>query len=133
MRVPSTSCASTLGCGQRCSTNSWAPCTRRAADGLDVFSDIREALRVVYEDAERVGLFEPRALRRVYGEAFERDAVEAKRAEWTDRLDRLYAALGGRDADGVEAELTRLSELNRSFSLLAAERYLDLLREPATP
>lgn len=105
----------------------------RAADGLDVFSDIREALRVVYEDAERVGLFEPRALRRVYGEAFERDAVEAKRAEWTDRLDRLYAALGGRDADGVEAELTRLSELNRSFSLLAAGRYLDLLREPATP
>ena len=49
----------------------------RAADGVDVFADIREAVRVVYEDADRFGLFEDRELRRVYGEAFEREAIAA--------------------------------------------------------
>ena len=100
----------------------------RAVDGVDVFADIREAVRVVYEDANRFGLFEERELRRVYGEAYEREHIAAMGAEWEAHLDRLDAACGGRDADATETELARLAELNRVFSILSTERYLDLLQ-----
>jgi hypothetical protein len=103
----------------------------RAERGIDVFSDIREAVRAVYEDADRFGMFEERALRRVYGEMFERDGIAAMGAEWEDGLARLDAALGDRDAAGTEAELARLAELNRRFSMCSTERYLELLRIPA--
>ena len=99
----------------------------RAADGIDVFADIREALGAVYEDADRFGLFEDRELRRVYGDAFEAGDIAAKGREWLDGLDRLDAALGSRDADTAEVELARLQELNRHFSILSTRRYLDLL------
>jgi TIR domain len=100
----------------------------RAADGVDVFADIREAVRVVYEDADRFGLFEERELRRVYGEAYEREHIAAMGEEWEARLERLDAACGGRDADAVETELARLADLNRVFSILSTERYLNLLQ-----
>jgi len=102
----------------------------RAADGIDVFADIREALGAVYEDADRFGLFEDRELRRVYGDAFETGDVAAKGRAWEDGLDRLDAALGSRDADTAEIELARLQELNRHFSILSTRRYLDLLHAP---
>ena len=100
----------------------------RAAHGVDVFAEIREAVRVVYEDADRFGLFEEHELRRVYGEAYEREHIGAMGEEWEARVHRLDAACGGRDADGAEAELARLGDLNRVFSILSTERYLDLLR-----
>jgi hypothetical protein len=104
----------------------------RAAEGIAVFDDIREAVRVVYEDADRFGLFEPHELRRIYGETFERDGIAAMGSEWEDRLDRLDAALGGHDPEATEVELAELAELNRKFLLLSTERYLDVLRQPTT-
>ena len=102
----------------------------RAADGVDVFADIREALGAVYEDADRFGLFEERELRRVYGDAFDAEDIAAKGRAWEDGLSRLDAALGARDADNAEIELARLGELNRTFSILSTQRYLDLLHAP---
>jgi TIR domain len=100
---------------------------QRVTDGLDVFVDIGEAVRLVYEEANRFGVFDESSLRRVYGEDYDSKGIESMGRRWLDSLDRLEKALGERDADDVEAHLTELRTLNREFSKASTERYLELL------
>ncbi|HEY7044339.1 MAG TPA: toll/interleukin-1 receptor domain-containing protein [Nocardioidaceae bacterium] len=104
----------------------------RVADGLDVFVDIGEAIRLVYEEADRFGVFDENSLRRAYGPDYESKGIEAMGREWIDSLERLKKGLEERDADLVEEQLAALRQLNRSFSTASTERYLDLLRAGAS-
>ncbi len=99
----------------------------RAADGIDVFLGIEEALRLVYEEADRFGVFDDGELRRAYGPDYESKDIAAMGQQWLDALSRLEEALGAHDAGGVETHLAELARLNRAFSKASTERYLDLL------
>jgi hypothetical protein len=101
---------------------------QRLAEGVDVFPDIREAVRLVYEEADRYRMFDDDELRRVYGPEYDAVGSAAMGKQWLDALDLLYEALDDRDADGVESQLAELARLNRAFSTLSTERYLELLR-----
>ena len=100
----------------------------RSREGRPVFDDIGEALRLVYEEADRYGVFDEGELRRVYGEDFEGKGVGEMGSQWEARLRQLESALIGRDTEAVEVLLAALSEMNRSFSILSTERYLAALR-----
>jgi hypothetical protein len=107
----------------------FAGCVRdRALSDGEVFVDIREALRDVYEDADRYGVFDEQELRRVYGESFDTAGIAALGDEWERELGELHRALDACDAGKVETELAALSRLNRTFSTLSAERYLASLQ-----
>ncbi len=96
----------------------------RSREGIAVLDDIREALDVVYDEANSHGIFDVGELRRVYGEDYERLAIDEKGKEWLQHLDELYTSIDANDLDGVEAHLRELRALNRTFSKLSTERYL---------
>ena len=100
----------------------------RAREGLPVLEDIREALALVYDEANTYGVFGQAELRRVYGSDYEERGVDAMGAHWEATLRELDAAIDSQDIDAVEAKLAVLAELNRSFSILSTERYLRSLQ-----
>ena len=101
----------------------------RAREGLPVLEDIREALALVYDEANTYGVFNQAELRRVYGADYEERGVDAMGAQWEATLRELDAAITDQDVDAVEAQLAVLAELNRSFSILSTERYLQSLKD----
>ena len=100
----------------------------RAREGLPVLEDIREALALVYDEANTYGVFNQAELRRVYGADYEARGVDAMGAQWEATLRELDVAIADQDVDAVEAQLAVLAELNRSFSILSTERYLQSLK-----
>jgi TIR domain len=96
-------------------------------DGVDVFADIDEALRLVHDDADRFEVFTDRELRRAYGEDFEAKGVAEMGGRWQQVENDLVAALAARDADLVETTMAQLRVMNRRFALLSAERYVHVL------
>jgi DNA-binding FadR family transcriptional regulator len=103
----------------------------RSREGIAVLDDIREALEVVYDEANSHGIFDVGELRRVFGVDYERLAIQEKGKEWLQRLDELDASIDANDLDGVEAHLAELRLLNRMFSKLSTERYLRSLGSDA--
>ena len=99
----------------------------RTREGITVLDDIREALAMVYEEADSHGVFDVGELRRVYGEDYERLAIDEMGRRWTVALHDLDVAINDRDLDAVEAHLSELRSLNRTFSRLSTERYLRTL------
>jgi hypothetical protein len=93
-----------------------------------VFVDIGEAVRLVYEEADRFGVFDHAALRRVYGGDYESKGIEAMGQKWLEELEELEKSLEACDTDQVEAHLAELAALNRAFSVASTERYLALLQ-----
>jgi hypothetical protein len=96
----------------------------RAREGIAVLDDIREALELVYDEANAYGIFEVGELRRVYGEDYDRLGLDEMGHRWLTTLQDLQAAIDERDLDGVEARLGELRRLNRTFSRLSTERLL---------
>jgi hypothetical protein len=103
----------------------------RAREGLPVLEDIREALALVYDEANTYGVFGQSELRRVYGADYEKRGVDAMGAHWEATLRELDVAIDSQDLDAVEEKLAVLAELNRSFSILSTERYLHSLKAGA--
>jgi hypothetical protein len=101
---------------------------QRAADGVNVFVDIAEAVRLVYEEADRFGVFDEAALRRVYGDDYESKGIPTMGRRWLEELEELEKGLAAHDTDQVEAHLAELASLNRAFSIASTERYLALLQ-----
>ena len=93
----------------------------------------------MYEEADSHGVFDAGELRRVYGEDYERLGIDEMGRRWTTTLGDLDTAIDDRDLDAVEAHLSELRRLNRTFSRLSTERYLrtlatdDLRAEKAGP
>jgi hypothetical protein len=83
----------------------------------------------VYDEANTYGVFNQAELRRVYGADYEERGVDAMGAQWEATLRELDAAITDQDVDAVEAQLAVLAELNRSFSILSTERYLQSLKD----
>ena len=126
----------------------------RTREGITVLDDIREALAMVYEEADSHGVFDVGELRRVYGEDYERSrstradshgvfdvgelrrvygedyerlAIDEMGRRWTVAVHDLDVAINDRDLDAVESHLSELRRLNRTFSRLSTERYLRTL------
>ena len=99
----------------------------RSREGIAVLDDIRESLEVVYDEANSHGIFDVGELRRVYGDDYERLSIGEKGKEWLQHLDELDASIDAKDLDGVETHLGELRTLNRTFSKLSTERYLQTL------
>jgi TIR domain len=95
--------------------------------GAAVCSDIREALRLIYEEVEKYGLFDEQELRRVYGDDYKSTRLSTLGDRWTAALDELYAALSREDLDTVDALLTEMRAMSRQFSIIATARYLEVL------
>jgi hypothetical protein len=100
---------------------------QRSRSGAPVFDEIEEAFDLIYEEAEGFGLFESHEIEQIYGVEYASSGVETLGGEWDALRLRLAAALGDRDAAAVEQLLGEMRELNRRFSLAAAERYLATL------
>ena len=100
----------------------------RSRESDAVFDDIREALQLVYEEADRYGVFDEGELRRVYAEDFESWGIDTMGSKWEAIMTELHAALQARDTDAIETHLQALGELNRTFSVLSTERYLKALQ-----
>ena len=83
----------------------------------------------MYDEANTYGVFNQAELRRVYGADYEERGVDAMGAQWEATLRELDAAIADQDVDAVEAQLAVLAELNRSFSILSTERYLQSLKD----
>lgn len=103
----------------------------RSRESAAVFDDIREALQLVYEEADRYGVFDEGELRRVYAEDFEGRGIDTMGAQWDAIMQELHAALEARDTDAIETHLDALGDLNRTFSVLSTERYLKALEPRA--
>ncbi len=103
----------------------------RSRESAAVFDDIQEALQLVYEDADRYGIFDEGELRRVYAEDFEGRGIDTMGSQWDAIMQELHAALEARDTDVIETHLLALGELNRTFSILSTERYLKALQTRA--
>jgi hypothetical protein len=99
----------------------------RSHAGAEVFDEIGDALQVIYDEAERYGLFEMSELERAYGEDYERSGVKALGLTWDGRRRELDAARAACDGRAVERILAEMRELNRAFSLAATRRYLTAL------
>ena len=76
-------------------------------------------------------MFDDDELRRVYGPDYDAAGTAAMGKQWLDALGLLDEALDARDSDGVESQLGELARLNRIFSSLSTERYLELLKARA--
>jgi hypothetical protein len=96
-----------------------------------VFDEISEAFGLIYEEADRFGLFDVGEIERAYGGAYESSGVGALIDEWERARQRLDHALTGRDPAATEALLSEMHDLNRQFSLAATKRYLESL-QPTT-
>jgi hypothetical protein len=96
----------------------------RSRDGIAVLDELREALELVYDEANTHGVFDVGELRRVYGDDFERLGIDEKGRQWLAALDHLNTAIDSRELDEVESVLRELRVLNLAFSKLSAERYL---------
>jgi TIR domain len=94
----------------------------------DVFAGIREALRLVYEEADAYAMFDPEALAEAYGDDLGPMAIIDIGRRWDATRATLAVALDERDVGAVEAALAELRSLNREFSVRSAERYLSELR-----
>ena len=93
-----------------------------------MLEDIREALALVYDEANTYGVFGQAELRRVYGADYEEHGIDAMGRTGRPPCRELDAAINAQDLDAVEAQLAVLAELNRSFSILSTERYLRSLQ-----
>jgi hypothetical protein len=93
-----------------------------------VLEDIREALALVYDEANTYGVFAQAELRRIYGSDYEEHGIDEMGAHWEATLRELDVAIDSQDLDAVEAKLAVLADLNRSFSILSTERYLRRLQ-----
>ena len=96
----------------------------RVRQGLHVLDDIREALAAVYDDAATTGAFETAELRHVYGDDYSQRGIDVLGQRWESTLGELDEAMTAGDIDAVETHLASMGELNRTFSTLATERYL---------
>jgi hypothetical protein len=99
----------------------------RAREGLPVLEDLGEAVDLVYDEANTYGVFDEAELRRTYGSDYTDRGIDAMGQRWQASLAELRSAMAAADFGAVEAQLAELRELNRTFSTLAAERYLDAL------
>jgi TIR domain len=99
---------------------------RERADA-DVCGEIRETLRLVYEEVEKYGLFDEQELRRVYGDDYKSTRLSALGDRWEAALKELYYALSRKDLEAVETLLDEMRAMSRQFSIIATARYLEVL------
>jgi hypothetical protein len=99
----------------------------RVREGLPVLEEIREALSLVYDEANTFGVFDEAELRRVYGEDYEGRGIREMGERWVDTLRELDAAIDAADLGAVEAKLAAMREMNRTFSIQSTECYLRAL------
>jgi hypothetical protein len=99
----------------------------RAAAGAEVCGDIRESIRLIYEEVEKYGLFDEEELRRVYGDEYKSTRLSTLGERWNAALQELYAALEAKDLERVEARLAEMRAMSREFSVIATARYLEVL------
>ena len=81
-----------------------------------VLGAFAEALRLVYEEADRYGVFDEEELRAVYGPVYQAEDVGETGLRWDATRAELETALAAGDVEQVEARLTSMSEMNRRFS-----------------
>ena len=100
----------------------------RVREGLPVLDEIREAISLVYDEADTYGVFDEAELRRVYGEDYEGKGIRAMGERWDATLQALEAAITAEDLQAVESSLAALREMNRTFCVESTERYLRSLQ-----
>ena len=96
----------------------------RVREGLPVLDEIREAVSLVYDEANTYGVFDETELRRVYGEDYDGKGIRAMGERWDATLQALDAAITVEDVQAVESNLAALGEMNRTFCIESTERYL---------
>jgi hypothetical protein len=96
----------------------------RVREGMPVLDEIREAVSLVYDEANTYGVFDESELQRVYGKDYEGKGLRAMGERWIATLQALDAALDSADLQEVEANLAALGEMNRTFCLESTKRYL---------
>ena len=96
----------------------------RSGSGSDIFNEVREAFQIIYEEAERLRVFERGELEHVYGDAYKGSTTQELCDDWDAKLHQLETALAAQDASTVEALLDQMRELNRRSLLAATRRYL---------
>jgi hypothetical protein len=96
----------------------------RLREGLPVLDEIREAVSLVYDEANTYGVFDEAELRRVYGEDYEGKGIRAMGERWDATLQALDAAITVQDLQAVESSLSALREMNRTFCIESTSRYL---------
>lgn len=96
----------------------------RVREGLPVLDEIREAVSLVYDEANTYGVFDESELQRVYGKDYEGKGLRAMGERWITTLQALDTAIESADLQGVEANLAALGEMNRTFSMESTKRYL---------
>ena len=89
-----------------------------------MLDEIREAVSLVYDEANTYGVFDEAELRRVYGEDYEAKGIRAMGERWDATLQALDAAITAEDLQAVESNLIALREMNRTFCIESTERYL---------
>jgi TIR domain len=101
----------------------------RVREGLPVLDEIREAVSLVYDEANTYGVFDESELRRVYGKDYEGKGLRAMGERWDATLQALDAAISTADIQEVEANLAALREMNRTFCLESTKHYLRALED----
>ena len=96
---------------------------QRTASSPGVFIEIREALQIINEEAERSCVFELGELEHVYGDTYQGSEVQELSARWDSELHELERVLTAQDALAVEELLGEMRELNRRSAVAATRRY----------
>lgn len=95
-----------------------------------VLQRLEEALDLIDHEADLHGFFDPARLAEAYGEATERwQRVQSLCESWLTTTKRLRKAIQQGDIDAAEERLSELSALNCSFSVIAAEQHLEMMRK----
>ena len=94
----------------------------------NVSTSIREALRLVYEEADAFSMFDQDALAEAFGDDLGPLGIAELGVRWDAERASLDIALDAKDVAAVERALGELALLNREFSLRSSERYIAELR-----
>ena len=94
----------------------------------NVFTSIREALRLVYEEADAFAMFDEDALAEAFGDDLGPLGIAELGVRWDAERASLDIALDAKDVAAVERALGELAVLNREFSVRSSERYIAELR-----
>lgn len=102
----------------------------RSAQGPDVFDEVREALRIICEEADRCRVFDAGELEHAYGDGYKASATQELCDDWNAKIHELESALAAHDANAADDLLSRMRDLNRALSIAATRRYLTTLETP---